>query len=267
MTTHSYTMARWHSFPHPGQFSFDRKSVRRHWSHLHASNQEPQPHLPELLDAWALFHNGDFETAFLAGTALGELGATLANMATCAYASYLEPDARHCQDLFLQVVDRASVQIDNNPANVNAHYLQAYALARYSQGISVAKALAQGLGSKVKTALETTIRLEPRHAEAYIALGTFHAEVIDKVGELIAIMTYGAKREKSLQMFQHGLALLPGSPLALTEYAAALIMLDGDRSHAQALALHRQASELQAIDALDLLHIEAAKARPPFESP
>ena len=61
----------------------------------------------------------------------------------------------------------------------------AYALGRYSQGISVAKALAQGLGGKVKNALETTIKLAPKHADAHIALGAFHAEVIDKVGSLL----------------------------------------------------------------------------------
>ncbi len=46
----------------------------------------------------------------------------------------------------------------------------AYAVGRYGQGISVAKALAQGLGSKVKNALETTIKLAPKHADAHIAL-------------------------------------------------------------------------------------------------
>jgi hypothetical protein len=140
-------------------------------------------------------------------------------------------------------------------------------LAGYSQDISVAQALARGLGSKVKTELETAIRLQPRHAEAYIALGTFHAEVIDKVGALIGAMTYGVKRDKSLQLFQQGLELLPDSSLGLSEYAAALIMLDGDQGQEQALALHQQATARQAIDALDFLHIEAAKARPPCEAP
>ena len=260
-------MKRGRTFPHLGQFAFDRKSVRRQWSRLHASDQEPLPDTPELLDAWALFHNGEFENAFQAGSALGPAGATLANKAVCAYASHLEPDALRRQELFQQVAERAAAQIQQNPDDVNAHYLQAYALARYSEGLSVAKALAQGLGSKVKTALETAIQLEPRHADAYIALGAFHAEVIDKVGALIGAMTYGAKRDKSLQLFQQGLDLIPQSSRGLSEYAAALIMLDGDRGQEQALELHRQATTQQAIDALELLHLEAARACPPCEAP
>ena len=36
------------------------------------------------------------------------------------------------------------------PKDANAHYLYAYALGRYSQGISITKALAQGFGGKIR---------------------------------------------------------------------------------------------------------------------
>ena len=55
---------------------------------------------------------------------------------------------------------RAEVQAATDPSNPNGWYFQAYALGRYSQGISVAKALAQGLGSKVKDALENYYRVQ-----------------------------------------------------------------------------------------------------------
>ena len=55
----------------------------------------------------------------------------------------------------MEVAERAEAQQAAEPKNANAWYWQAYALGRYSQGISVAKALAQGLGSKVKNALES----------------------------------------------------------------------------------------------------------------
>ena len=89
------------------------------------------------------------------------------------------------------MAERAEAQQAEDAKNANAYYWMAYALGRYSQGISVAKALAQGLGGKVKTALETAIKLAPKHADAHIALGTFHAEVIDKVGKLLG-KTQGA---------------------------------------------------------------------------
>ena len=258
-------MRRWTAFTRPDKFNFDGKSVKRLWARLHACDREPLPESTALLDAWALYHNGAFEAALQAATALGDAGHTLANKTTCAYAAYLEPDETLRLTLYQQVIERASEQIESSPENANAHYLQAFALGRYSQGISVTRGLSQGLGSRTKHALEAAIRLQPQHAEAYIALGSFHAEVIDKLGVLIASMTYGAKRERSLQMFEQGMGLLPRSPLAMIEYATALIMLDGEQRRDEARMLYAQAAALPPLDALDWLTIEEARAGLPPE--
>ena len=253
-------MSRWTPFPHQAVFNFDRKSVRRHWSRLHAADQEPLPQSPALLDAWALFHNGAFEAAFDAGCALGLVGATVANRACCTYAAHLEHDAEVRLQLYAQVAERAAEQLEAAPDHANAHYLQAFALDRYSQGISVAKAMAQGLGGTIKNALETAIRLQPQHAEACVALGTFHAEMIDKVGVLIGSMAFGAKRDRSLNLFAQGLTLQPNFPQGLVDYALALVMLDGEPRRKEAEQLYARAAAAQPKDALDCLHIAVAKA-------
>jgi hypothetical protein len=135
----------------------------------------------------------------------------------------------------------------------------AYALGRYSQGISVAKALTQGLGSKVKHALETTLKLQPKHADAHIALGAFHAEVIDKVGKLLG-RTQGADAATGLKMYQQALKLNPGSAIGMIEYANGLVMLEGDKRMKEAEKLYAQAAACKAADAMERLDIEMAKA-------
>lgn len=253
-------MARWTAFAATNPFAFDARAVKKQWAKLHACDQEALPESPELLQAWALFHNGHFEEAHRAGLQLGDVGATVANKAACTYAAQLETRESVRLALYQQVAERAEGQIRSQPDNANAHYLLAYALGRYSQGVSVAQALAQGLGSKVKTALETAIALQPRHADAHFALGAFHAEIIDKVGPMIGFMTYGAKKGVSLDMFEQGFTLQPRSPTGLLEYAAALLMLEGDLRQEQANAIYRQAAALQALDAREYLEIAAAKA-------
>jgi hypothetical protein len=62
-----------------------------------------------------------------------------------------------------------------------------------------------------------------------VALGAFHAEVIDKVGSLIGGMTYGAKKDIGLSLFQEALKLNPGSAIAMIEYANGMVMLEGDK--------------------------------------
>jgi tetratricopeptide (TPR) repeat protein len=253
-------MAKWTAFPHLGEYPFDASSVRRDWLRLHVGDAEPLPADEAVLLAWVLFHSGEFQRAAEAGLKAGGDGITVANKATCVYANYLEKKEKNKLDLFLEVAQRAETQVARDERNPNAWYLQAYALGRYSQGISVARALAQGLGSKVKEALEKTIKLQPRHADAYIALGAFHAEVIDKVGTLIGGMTYGAKKETGLRMFQDGLKLNPGSAIAMIEYANGLVMLEGERKMKEATKLYEQASHCKPADAMERLDVELAKA-------
>lgn len=253
-------MVPWTTFHHSGNYPFDASGVKRHWPQLHAGDQEPLPADPAVLTAWALFHSGHFQKAAEAGLQAGLQGDTVANKATCVYAHYLEPSEKNRQRLFLQVAERAAALAAVQPANANAFYWQAYALGRYCQGISVAKALAQGLGGKVKSALEVVIALQPRHADAHIALGAFHAEVIDKVGALIANMTYGAKKEISLNLFERALGLTPTSAIAKIEYANALVILDGDRRAAEATRFYEQAAAMSALDAAERLDVEMAQA-------
>jgi tetratricopeptide (TPR) repeat protein len=252
-------MGKWTAFPHLGDYRYDADGVARDWGKLHAGDAEPVPTDPAVLQAWVLFHNGEFQRAAEAGLHAGGAGLTVANKAACIYANYLEKREKMRLDLFLEAAQRAESQASAEPQNANAWYWQAYALGRYSQGISVAKALAQGLGGKVKDALERTIQLQPRHADAHIALGAFHAEVIDKVGTLIGGMTYGAKKDVGLKMFEQALRIHPASPIALIEYANGLVMLEGEKKMPEATRLYEQAAALDALDAMERLDVELAR--------
>ncbi len=253
-------MAKWAAFPHRADYAFDVTSVKKHWARLHLGDAEPLPKSAKVLEAWVLFHNGEFQLAAELGLKAGGAGLTVANKATCIHANYLETREKAKLDLFTEVAERAAVQAAESPDNANAWYQQAYALGRYGQGISVAKALAQGLGTRVKDALEKTIQLQPLHADAHITLGAFHAEVIDKVGSLIGGMTYGAKKDAGLKMFQQALKLNPGSAIAMVEYANGLVMLEGERRMKEATALYEQAAACTPMDAMERLDVELARA-------
>jgi tetratricopeptide (TPR) repeat protein len=253
-------MAKWTAYPHAGEFSYDTATVRKQWKRLHAGDAEPLPQDEDVVAAWAFFHNGDFQRAAEAGLKAGGAGITVANKAMAIHANYLEKKEKNKLEALMEVAERARQQAAQDDRNPNAWYWQAYALGRYSQGISVAKALAQGLGTRVKEALEKTIALQPKHADAHVALGAFHAEVIDKVGTLIGGMTYGAKKETGLRLFQQALEIFPQSPIAMIEYANGMLMLEGDRKMKEATRLYEQAAAAKPVDATERLDIELAKA-------
>ena len=253
-------MAKWTAFPYDAaDYSYDAAALKKHWARLHKGDAEAFPKDEALQAAWALFHAGQFQKAHDAGLKLGDAGLVVANKAQSIYANYLETSEKTKLAMFMEVAERAEAQAKANPKLANAHYWMAYALGRYSQGISVAKALAQGLGSKVKTALETTIRLSPKHADAQIALGAFHAEVIDKVGSLLG-RTQGASKDAGLAHFKTALKLNPTSAIAMIEYANGLVMLEGDKRMNEATQLYEQAAASEPLDATERLDVEMAKA-------
>jgi tetratricopeptide (TPR) repeat protein len=253
-------MAKWNAFPYDSaDYTHDVAALKKNWARLHAGDAEPLPKDEKVLAAWALYHAGEFQKAAEAGLKAGGAGITVANKAQAIYANYLEKSEKNKLALFMEVAERAEAQAGAEPKNANALYLLAYALGRYSQGISVAKALAQGLGGKVKNALETAIKLQPKHADAHIALGAFHAEVIDKVGGLLG-RTQGASKETGLAMYKQALKLNPSSAIARVEYANGLVMLEGDKQMKDAEKLYAEAAECEAMDAMERLDVEMAKA-------
>jgi hypothetical protein len=253
-------MAKWTAFPHDAaEYTYDAAALKKSWTRLHAGDAEPLPADAKVLAAWVLFHAGEFQKAAEAGLKAGGAGITVANKAQAIYANYLEKSEKAKLALFMEVAERAEAQIAADSKNANAHYFMAYALGRYSQGISIAKALAQGLGSKVKSALETAIKLAPKHADAHIALGAFHAEVIDKVGSLLG-RTQGASKDAGLAMFKTALKLNPTSAIAMVEYANGLVMLEGEKKMKEATKLYEDAAACTPLDAMERLDVEMAKA-------
>lgn len=252
-------MAKWSAFPYDNSaFVYTPATLKKHWARLHAGDAEPFPKDAAVQQAWVHFHAGDFQAAHDAGLAAGGAGITVANKAQAIYANYLEKKEKLKLEMFLEIAERAEARQAEEPSDANAWYWQAYALGRYGQGISVAKALAQGLGSKVKNALETTIKLAPKHADAHIALGAFHAEVIDKVGKLLG-KTQGADTATGLKMFEQALKLNPASAIAMIERANGLVMLEGDKRMQEAEKLYADATACEAMDAMELLDIELAR--------
>jgi tetratricopeptide (TPR) repeat protein len=184
----------------------------------------------------------------------------VANKAAAIYANYLETDEDRKLALLLEAAERCEEQQKVMPDCANAWYLHANALGRYSQGISVGKALAQGLGGKIKHSLTQAIALNKKHADAHIALGTYHAEIIDKVGSLVGGLTYGAKKSTGVEHFETALKLNPDSAIARVEFANGLVIMFGGSRMKDAERLYQEAAACEPMDAMERLDVDLAKA-------
>ncbi|HET8940634.1 MAG TPA: hypothetical protein VFN13_01430, partial [Rudaea sp.] len=252
------------------------------WSRLHAGDLEPLPdekHIARLLkanptlgkdantisaqlcDAWRAFHRGDFQQAHDTGMALKALGASVAIKAGGIHATYLLKNAKDKIARYEALARLADDAIAALPNEANSHYRRAFALGRYSQCLSITQALAQGIAGKVRASLDTTLKLAPKHAEAHTAMGLYHAEIVGKVGGMLAKLTYGASAAEADKQLQQALKLTPNSPIAWVEYANALLLLHGDKREDDAAAAFDKAARCKPRDAMEALDAAYARAQ------
>ncbi len=241
-------------------YGYEGDALHKGWDRLHRGDREPWPAAVTVQRAWRAFHRGDFSDAIVLGAKQGPLGSLAASKASAVAATYLEEDDGRAARLLREAAKRAEETAQKLPGHANAWYLLAFLLGRYAQRVSVVKALSEGIGSKVRKALDRTLELEPMHADAHIALGLYHAEIIDKVGALAGRLTYGADAGKSVRHFEQALKLNPGSAIALMEYANGLLMLHGEARKKQAVELYRKAAACKPADAMERLDVEQARA-------
>lgn len=276
---------KWALFPHPEKiFDYAGDKLEKNWPRLHAGDQEPFPdaiHIGKLIksnsrlgkpaeaakiaarlqEGWRAFHRGDFQEAFDIGDDLGTLGAVLACKAMAIHATYLVKEEKEKLSRFESVTIRAEAAQLLLPTEANTHYIHAFALGRFSQLISIAKALAQGLAGKVRASLDTTLKLAPRHAEAHTAMAIYHAEIVGKIGSMIAGITYGAKAATAEDHIKQAVKLTPEAPIAHIEHGNALLLLYGSKKEDEAANCYAKAIKLKAYDAMTALDIAYAKSQ------
>jgi tetratricopeptide (TPR) repeat protein len=250
----------WTKFPHADDaYVYTAATLKKAWPRLHVGDAEPFPKKAELVEAWIAFHAGDFEKAVKIGLDFGVEGYSVAHKASCIYATYLEKSDKKKIAMFEEVAERCDRQQQEQPDNAAGFYWHAYALGRYAQGISIVKALAQGIAPRVRASLDKTIKLAPKHADAHIALGAFHAEIIASVGAMIGGLTYGVKKEDGYKAFKKAIELNPDTAIGRIEYANALVTLDGKKKMDDAVKLYEEAAAVDPQDAMERLDVEAAK--------
>ena len=251
-------MSTWQAYSdRPFDLSGDRLAER--WSFLHAGNLEPYPSDPAVQDAWRAYHEGRFEDAVSIGRAHGGPGLVPAAFAATIYAHYLEPDEQKKVGIFESAIELAERATEACPDNANAHYMYAVAQGRYSQFVSMIEALAKGIAPKIRDSVQRCLELEPRHAEGHVTLAGWHAEIVDKVGGMLAGLSFGAKKDTAEELYAQALELAPSSPVPWIAKSAGMLLMYGESSRDEATQLLQKAVSLEPADAMQALDI--AKAR------
>lgn len=163
-----------------------------------------------------LIDEGKFQEAYEVGLRLGSAeGFVLAAKAASYFAGYQAKDNEKA-DWFGRAESAARRAIQVNTDNAEAYFELARAQGRLSQYRGILESL--GLASSIKENLDKTLRLNPRHAGAKVALALWHHSLISKnVGWL-----YGANGSQIMPLFNEAIQLEPQTIIHKVELAGVL---------------------------------------------
>lgn len=261
------------------QFDYTQQSLAEIWGRVHSIDQEPwptvdglkmmlldkpiaqvSPHFKDDFESlantfqqgWVDFHNGDFQGAFENAEKCGPVAAYLSLLAVNTYACYLAPK-KDRESLYFEAAEKAKQAIELFPDQVNIEYGYALNIGRYSEEVSIAKALSSGAALSFKKSIEKCLALQSGHMPSLLALATLHAQAIDAIGELAARMTFGATRKKVLAVYQEAAKMDKPAPLIYVEYGKNILLLDkkNKRLAEKMLTLALDAEVLDPLDILD----------------
>ncbi len=204
-------------------------------------------------DARTAYTEGRFLEAVEIGEALGTAEAlALATKSLAVYGYYLAPEDDK-QGIFERAMELGEMAVQADSSNPETHYQSAHALGRYSQTIGAMTALRRGYGGRIRDLLEATLARDSLHAEAHLALGGWHADVVDRAGRMVARITYGANRGEATTHFERAMELMPDSRITLLEYALRMPLLRGREGRELQREMMTRAAELPLGDAYDRL--------------
>lgn len=241
------------------EFDFSGAALKKCWAELHRGNLEPFPGTARIRKAWQAYHEGRFGDAVRAGEKNGDECLLPAAFAATMYAHYLENNDEKKLGRFEHAVSLAERAASFDPDNANAHYILAVALGRYGQFISIVEALAKGIGPRIRDSVMQCLDMEPEHAEAHATLAAWHAEIVDKLGSMLAGLRFGAKRKLAEEHFDTAIELCPASPFSHIEKANGVLLMYGDDGEDEARELIETAVNIIPLDAIQALDIDRAR--------
>ncbi len=249
-------ISNWQSTEKKFIHSLNENELLDQWHELHAADLTESPD-SVLLNAWLLFHNGHFSDAAKTALELGAAGTPVLIRSVVAYTDYIGED----EDENTNLLEQAYLLGEEHcHEDTNCQFTTALAMGRYSQSISITKALAKGLGGKVKNLLSHVLNEQPNHAEAHLAMAMYHAEIIDKVGSTLGGLTYGAKAKTAYKHIEQSLELVPNA-INLIEAGNATLFLKGDKGMDEATVLYQRAAKVKPLDTLQAMDVDFAQSQ------
>ncbi|MCC5811615.1 MAG: hypothetical protein JJU06_14690 [Ectothiorhodospiraceae bacterium] len=253
-------------------FQYSEEELHALWDTLHLRDGLPWPDADyvskwgesagnaeavaaSLVEGWRLYHAGEFQRAYEIGTEAGPAGNLLAGRAWLTYASHVPEDSEIRAAMLAEGSERFTQRMEARDGETPAweHMGLALMLGQYSKTLSTGRAVREGIPGTVRDHLDKALDKHPDLPAALGTYGGYHTELIDRVGGMLARMTYGASRDAARDYFERALEADPKLVMARTEFGEALLRLDDDANWDNAMRELEKAVGTKPLDADDEL--------------
>ncbi len=111
--------------------------------------------------------------------------------------------------LYQRAMDLAERAVKIEPGNLRGNYELTRAMGKYSQQIGRVRAMNEKFAERIREHIEDTLLINEQFAEAHLALGRWHAGLIEVIGSFLARSLFGASRKVAVYHFERALELDP----------------------------------------------------------
>lgn len=222
-------------------------------------NNNYQPLALAVQQVWRLHYQGQYEQAYQLGMSLSPAGLFPALYAKLIHASYLVSDLKKKEARFIEV-DQAIAQV--LPIANDYHFIifgDAYQKARRLELMSTPAATASGLLGPTQDNLRQLQQEFPNSPLYSAMLAGIDAGIIERVGNFVGSLTYGADEEKSIKLFQQALKAQPNLAILHNEFAQVILRLDNSDYDDMLLSSLNQCDQLTVYSAEEALNQQSCR--------
>ena len=209
---------------------------------------------------WRFHYQGQYKQAYQLGMTLAPAGLFPALYAKLIHATYLANSQEEKEKEFNDVNKIISKVLPMANDYSFIVFGNAYQRARRLELMSTTAATASGLLEPTKKDLEMLHKKFPENPLYTAMLAGIDAGVIDRVGNFIARMTYGADEKKSIKLFQQALKIQPNLAVLYNEFAQVILRLNNSDYDELLLTSLNQCDQLTVLSAEEALSQKSCRS-------
>jgi len=217
-------------------------------------NNNYQPLALAVQQVWRLHYQGQYEQAYQLGMSLKPAGLFPALYAKLIHTSYLVSDREEKEAKFIEVDQTISQVL---PIANDYHFIifgDAYQKARRLELMSTPAATASGLLGPTQDNLKQLHQEFPNSPLYSAMLAGIDAGIIERVGNFVGSLTYGANEEESIKLFQQALKAQPNLAILYNEFAQVILRLNNSDYDDMLLTSLNQCDQLTVYSAEEALN-------------